>query len=379
MRIAFVTPEHPACGPSHGVGTYVDALTRALAKAGHEVLVVVGDDHGWHAFKPGEKPRTFSTKYIRPLMRPWRAWPAARAELLSFHPDVVEHSSWGGLGACDKPKRPGGFNDETGSWLRAVRLSTPVIAIKPEDFLRGLLRHVHHRAELRTVRQSDLVIADSQAMADLGMTCYQRAADVVIHHGWDPPAILAPVAGGNEVLFVGRLEHRKGIDTLLSAWVSVRAIVPAAQLHLVGADRQGYGARQLKIFGADGVTVHGRLEQSALDTVRARCRIQVIPSRFESFGMVALEAWAGGQAVVASRCGGLAEVVDDSGVQIAVDDVQGLGMALAGLLTDREKCRNLAELGAKRLPRFAVGTWADATIAAYGQALAKRAASIRSP
>jgi glycosyltransferase involved in cell wall biosynthesis len=361
MRIAFVTPEHPACGPSHGVGTYVDALTRALASAGHTVLVVVGDDHGWHAFAPGESPRTLSPRAARPLLRPWTNLSPAWAELRRFAPEVVEHSSWGGLGARD-----------LGPWLRAVRLSTPVIAIRPEDALRGLLRHVHHHAELRTVRQSHLVIADSHAMAELGARCYGRPADTVIHHGWDPPAILPPVMGGADVLYVGRLEHRKGIDTLLAAWATVRGIIPAAVLHLVGADRHAYGAEQVKRFGGDGVRVHGRLEPAALAAVRATCRIQVIPSRFESFGMVALEAWAGGQAVVASRCGGLGELVDDAGVLVAVEDAHGLAMALAGLLSDETRCRDLAERGARRLARFAVPGWAAATIAAYEKALASR-------
>ncbi len=365
LRIALVTPEHPECGPSFGVGAYVSALAGVLADAGHEVLLPVAGAGGWWTVAPGQAPRRWHDPGPAAL-RPALAAPWLRARLAAFVPDLVEYANWGGLGACDH-----------GPWRRVVRLSTPVLEIPPADVLRAALRPLHHLWELRTVRRAHLLIANSAAMAATSVECYGREPHAVIPHAWCG-AVLPPVMDGDEVLFVGRLEARKGVDVLLAAWQRIAAARPdrtGLRLHLVGPDAAGFGARALARWPTATVTVHGRLIGAELALLRRRCRIQVVPSLFESFGLVALEAWAGGQAVVASAAGGLAEVVGDAGLQVPPGDADALADALGTLLDHPARGAVLLARGQRLLrARYTPTAWRDATLAAYAAARARPAA-----
>ncbi|MBA2479851.1 MAG: glycosyltransferase family 4 protein [Planctomycetes bacterium] len=356
MRVALVTPEFPGCGPSYGVGQYGSALARGLAERGAEVLVLTADGGGGHAIAPGEPPRRDATWSCPAVLTPLRAAPWLTSSLERWQPEVVEFANWGGLGAWVR-----------GPWTTVVRLSTSVHAIRPGSPLRRAAQQLHFASEARTVAKARRLIAHSGAMAVLGQRLYRRRTDYVIPLPWSGQRLVADVLS-DDVLFVGRLEHRKGIDVLLAAWRLVRRQDRRAQLHLVGADHDGFGARALSIWGSDGVVVHGRLEEPDLMALRARCRIQVVPSRYESFGLTALEAWGAGLAVVASDTGGLSEVVDDAGLLVPPGDARALSTAILRLLADRRLCAKLAEQGVERLPLHTVQRCAELTLAAYASA-----------
>lgn len=355
MRVALVTPEWPGCGSSHGVGAYVAVLARALRGAGCTVLTLVVDDSGrWLIDEAGV--RRAGAQGGPAALRPLLAHGWLRSELASFAPEVVECSNWGGLG--------GGL---AGPWRRAVRLSTPVSAIAPPDLWRRLARGLHRHAEQATVGQAHLVIADSAAMAALCHTAYGRGADAVIPHAWDGPQ-QEPDPGARDVLFVGRLEPRKGIATLLQAWARIRQAHPQRVLHLVGADQHGHGAACLAEHGGGGVVVHGPVAENALAGIRRLCLVQAVPSRFESFGMVVLEAWAAGLAVVATAGGALAEVVGTGGTVVPVGDAPALAAALHANLSDAGLRADAVAQGRKLLAgRFSPRQLAAQTLAAYGR------------
>lgn len=361
MRIAFVTPEFPDCGPSFGIGRYVRQLARDLHGLGIEVLVIACTDVGCFVIE-GNSPPRLARSSMRAVIRPPMLARWLTAELNRWKPDVVEFSNWGGLGAF-----------VAGPWLQSVRLSTPISKIRPRTAMQMLTRLLYRAWEHRTVESADIIIANSMAMSVLCSSIYGKSAHRVIPHGWDGP-VRPPVTTGQGVLFVGRLEHRKGVDLLLAAWALVARRFPEAVLHLVGPDNGGFGHRTLAKFGARGVTVHGMVgNERDLDRIRRGCRIQVIPSRYESFGLVALEAWAGGQAVIASNVGGLAEVVDQAGALIE-PGVRPLTESLMRLIQEDALCRALALAGSHRLAsRFSAKESARKTVDAYHDALARRA------
>ncbi len=355
MRIALVTPEWPGCGSSYGVGTYVAVLARSLRSQGCQVRILVVNGAGRWRIDDGQPCRLGAQAgpaVLRPRLA--RAW--IRRELQAFAPEVVEYPNWGGLG--------GGLS---GIWRRAIRLSTPVSSIASPDLWRRIARSLHHQAELASVRQADVVIADSVAMAGLSRQCYGRDAHAVIPHAWDGPRS-RPADDARDVLFVGRLEPRKGVDVLLQAWQQVHPRHPASTLHLVGADRHGFGAACLGRFGSGGVVAHGRIDDAALAALRQRCAIQAVPSRFESFGMVVLEAWASGLAVVAASGGALTEVVGDAGSLVAVDDAPAFANALLAMLGDAGLRARTVALGTGRLDGlFSPVALARASLAAYAR------------
>lgn len=356
MRIALITPEYPGCGPSFGVGAYVARLAKVLSAGGDAVCVAVVAEHGWwlgHA----DQVHAVAAPRVPAVARAWWARRWLTGVLDELAPDVVEVSNWGGLGTF-LPHR----------WPLVARLSTPIASQRPRDRLRRHTQAIHHRWERATVRRADVVIADSRAIANATAPLYRRMADVVIPHAWT--GTIADVASsdsgsGSDVLFVGRLEHRKGIDVLLRAWPAVHRHHPQATLHLVGADHQDL-AHRLGMTGQLGIVWHGVLADHALASLRQRCAVQVVPSRSESFGLVVLEAWAAGLAVVASDCPGLAETVADAGLLSRTGDPGELTEALGCLLADPTHRQALADAGRRRLTAWASpATWANATRDAY--------------
>ena len=349
LRIALVTPEYPGCGISHGIGRYVQDLARALVNAGHSVSVFAATEHGIFEPladppKPGRGPRVGSLLIRSLVIAPW-----LRKCLRAFRPDVVELSNWGGLHLAVGGDSP-----------VVVRLSTS--AIDAGGSRRDPVRLARWALELATVQRARLVIADSAAMAERGRKLYHRSPDAVIHHGWIGGRRRPAPTAQPEALFVGRLEPRKGIDVLLDAWPAVLKRIPNARLHVVGA---GSLDRALP----PNVEIHGWLSDGQLLSLRQRCRVQVVPSRFESFGLVVLEAWAQGMAVVASDAGGLAEVVEKAGILVRAGSLEELATALAEAL-DADRAIELAERGAERLDLFSESAWVRASVSAYRRAIA---------
>ena len=119
------------------------------------------------------------------------------------------------------------------------------------------------------------------------------------------------------LLYVGRLEPLKGIDILLKA-ASIMEHSESIKVLIVGGDnyqdeemhRLKTLAHELNIF--DKVTFVGRVEQDALPQYYNAADVCIVPSFYESFGLVALESMACGTPVVASRVGGLATLVKNN-------------------------------------------------------------------
>lgn len=349
MRIALVTPELPGCGPAFGVGRYVADLAAGLAGVGHAVRVIAATDTGCFRVEPGASPVRVAPAIPHLLVRPLLGRAFIDGELADFSPDVVDLPNWGGLGACLRSRVP-----------TLARLVTS--AADPSHGRWGLRTPLRLATEAATVHRASLVVADSQGMAATGLRLYRRRADAVTYLAHTGPIRPLEPRSRPEVLFVGRLEPRKGVDVLLSAWPAVLARIPAARLHLVGKDLGGYSARAA---ATAGVVVHGRLGDQALDDLRRTCLVQAIPSRFESFGLVALEAWADGLAVVGSRTGGLTEVVGDAGRLVPPDDPAALAAGLTEML-DPPVAAAWAVRGRERLlAAFLPGPWIAATVAQY--------------
>ena len=359
LRIMLVTPELPGCGPSFGVGAYVEVLARGLQEAGHHVLVCACTERGRFSQWPGHPPVQQDYRWAPPVLRPWLDARWLRTQGHWFGAEIVEVSNWGGLGAFLQ-----------GPWRTVTRISTPVGLIKPKHTLARLTRWFHRRWEARTIQQAGRLLTHSQAMAALMPGLYGRNADAVI-----PLACTVtettPVAGAKDVLFVGRMEQRKGIDVLLAAWREVHQHGSNTVLHLVGSLSPQWTSQQLLAAGGDGVRFHDYLDDHQLANLRRSCAIQVVPSRFETFGLVVPEAWAGGQAVIVSDQGALPETLGDAGVVAAGPTAATLAAALQMLLGDAGLRDRLAALGRERLRSWcSLPACVSATLAAYRQALA---------
>jgi len=169
-------------------------------------------------------------------------------------------------------------------------------------------------------------------------------------HGMDDWTLTHPLpdhpqgTDATRLLFVGRLESRKGIDTLLAAAPSLLEKYPAAVIDIVGDDtilrpdgttyKAEFLAQPLSEDVRRRVRFHGRVEEKELLDFYRDCDIFVAPSRYESFGLVFLEAMVFGKPVVACAAGGAVEVVSDgeTGILIPPEDSVALLKSLDRLV-----------------------------------------------
>jgi len=189
----------------------------------------------------------------------------------------------------------------------------------------------------------------------------------VVPNGFDPRALeLAsnpPVPPRAFVLCVARLRAYKGIDVLLMAWKDCCGDFPGVDLVLCGAAKDDAYPRLAGLLGLSSrVRFTGRLERGDVWALMKSCRLLVLPSRYESFGMAAIEAMACGKPVIATSCGGPEDFIQNgvSGLLVSPKDAAALASALRRLLSD-EGLRG--RLGRNALAAAASYRWDDAAAA----------------
>jgi glycosyltransferase involved in cell wall biosynthesis len=206
----------------------------------------------------------------------------------------------------------------------------------------------------RVLRGARLVIAASNDLAQRARAL--GAVNVrVIPSGVDLPAQVGAEADPAEVLYAGRLSPEKGVLELLEA---------AQGLNLVVA---GDGPLRDRVPTARGFVQHDELQQ-----LYARAAVVACPSRREGFGVACLEAMAHGRPVVATRVGGLLDLVVDgeTGIVVPPRDPTALRSALERLLADADLRRRLGTAGRDRArSHFSWEKVTDATLAAYAEAV----------
>ncbi|MFI8348245.1 glycogen synthase [Streptomyces sp. NPDC085596] len=226
-------------------------------------------------------------------------------------------------------------------------------------------------AERTAIESADAVIAVSGAMRDDILACYP-ALDAdrvhVVHNGIDT-RLYRPDPGTDAlrrhgidperpyVLFVGRITRQKGVPQLLRA---VRGIDPDTQVVLcAGApdtpeiDREFRDRYQeLSAVRAGVFWIPQMLPRAEVVQLLTHAAVFVCPSVYEPLGIVNLEAMACGTPVVASRVGGIPEVVEDGRTGLLVDadgDFEGnLARALDTVLADPAAARRMGEAGRAR-------------------------------
>lgn len=191
--------------------------------------------------------------------------------------------------------------------------------------------------------RADLVICNSEHMkrATLSVAPFGVRRIVVIPNGVeDADSSLEPPPHSHtesQILYLGRLVWKKGVDTLLAAMPAVQRTVPTVELVIAGDGPERSHLEGLAgSLGVAGITkfvgwVSGDVKECTLRKVT----IVVVPSRLEPFGIVPLEAMVRGVPVVASRVGGIPEVVRDGvdGLLVEPDQPKDLADAIIRLLT----------------------------------------------
>jgi glycosyltransferase involved in cell wall biosynthesis len=216
----------------------------------------------------------------------------------------------------------------------AMGRSSAFVAVS-DDLRRHMVEKLGVRAERITVVSNGIDLAkfrpDAASSAAVRARHGARADDVVL-------------------ICVGALEPVKAHDVLFEAFAAVRAQAPNVRLWLVGEGylRESLEQRSAALGLADAVRFLGW--QTDVHALIAAADLSVLASRSEGMPLAVIESMACGRAVVATRVGGTAEIIEDgrSGLLVPPDSAARLSSALLGLVRDAELRERLARAGLTR-------------------------------
>ncbi len=368
-----------------GLGRHVHHLATELAASGHDVVVLsrrpTGTDPSTH---PTTDDRSEGVRVIAAAQDPHEfgfgtdmmAWTLAMGHAMTraglslqgWRPDVVHAHDW--LVAHPAVALAEYFDVPLVSTLHATE------AGRHSGWVSGTISRQVHALESWLVGESDALITCSASMRDEITTLFDTGpAEVeVIPNGIDtagwPFAGRTVRAGPAELLYFGRLEYEKGIHDAIAALPRIRRTHPGTTLTVAGEGTQYdwlvAAARRHKVFRA--VNFVGHVDHHGLLRLLHRADAVVLPSHYEPFGIVALEAAAAGAPLVTSTAGGLGEAVIDgvTGLSFAPRDVAGLASAARTLLDDPTAAQRRAAAARDRLTsEFAWRTVAERTSGVY--------------
>ena len=373
LRVCFVSREVGGVRGG-GIGTYVAEAGRALTAAGHEVWLVTEDPGldaaqraaldalpGFHrvlCIAPASTPRWFhaNAQYGHAV----RVHEALAGCGVTF--DYIEFADYHAEGLI--ALREQRLFRRFGTTVMAVNLHTPSYECyrwNEQLHLAGEYQWETFALEEQAIRDAPFLHAPSAAMRDavcgrLGLATtgvavvpYPMAAAAA------EPLHLPERAEQLQFLFLGRIEPRKGVIELLQAF----ARMPQLRLRLAGADTpfspMGQSLRAwLERRAPANVTFLGALAPAALQAELRRAHVCILPSRFENWPNACLEAMLAGRAVVGSRHGGMADMIEPqvSGLLVDGRDPADIVRVLAHELLPR--WRELPALGAAARARATV-------------------------
>jgi starch synthase len=381
--VGLLTREYPP-DVYGGAGVHVEFLARELA------ALVDLDVHCW-----GEASGADAAGVLR--HRPWSALDGANDALRTFSVDLAMAAALAGRELVHSHTWYANLGGHLAKLLHGVphvmtaHSLEPLRPWKAEQLGGGYA--LSSWAERTAIESADAVVAVSGAMREDILACYpalEKDRVHVVHNGIDTrlyrpdPATDALDRIGLDrsrpyVLFVGRITRQKGVPHLLRA---VRDIDPAAQVVLcAGApdtpeiDREFRELYQeLSRVRAGVHWVPQMLPRPEVIQLLTHAAVFVCPSVYEPLGIVNLEAMACGTPVVASRTGGIPEVVADgeTGVLVDVDDdfEAGLTRALDSVIGDPATARRMGGAGRERaVDEFGWDAVARRTVRLYEEVL----------
>jgi glycogen(starch) synthase len=384
MRVAMVSWEYPPLVVG-GLAAHVHGLATAMARAGHDVVVLTRA----HPYAPDDAELEGVRVLRAHVDLPWVPSDNPLAQVISGNHQLAQ------LGASVLPWQADVVHahDWLGAWagdtLREA-YKTPFVATvhatelgRHQGHLTSSTSEAINAAEWWLTYQAQRVICCSGFMVEEVVRSFQLPRDkiVMVPNGVDPSRFAAPGvprAGSDAPLLVswGRLEYEKGFQTLIGAVARLLGRRPNLRCAIVGRgtyseDLRGV-ARGLGV--GDAVQFAGFVSDDELVRLLNEATCAVIPSLYEPFGIVALEAVSAGAPLIAAESGGLREVLTgtDAGLLFPPGNADALAAAVDRMLTEPGLAEKCQAAGAELVrTRYSWDAIAASTIEVYEQAGAR--------
>jgi glycogen synthase len=398
-RVLILSWEYPPLIEG-GLARHVRKLSEGLVDRGVEVHVLT---RGGEESPSEEVVSGVSVHRVREPTRPadlneFVAWVermnsdmlAAGVELgdrLSF--DVVHGHDWLVANACDHLAKRAGAPLVTTIHATEHGRHQGWVDKHPQSYIHGVERWITNR--------SDRVIACSTFMREQIVDIFGVEEDAVevIPNGIDPEDLQPQDAGElrrlrrefaapeeSLVLLVGRLVYEKGFQVALEALPEIIERLPNTRFVVAGSGTHEHELRrQAKELGLmPHGTFVGWIGDDVLHSLYRIADVCVVPSIYEPFGLVALEAMASSCPCIVADTGGLREVVphDEVGLRFRARDPESLAEMTVRVLDDAKLCRRLVADAFEHLRRFDWGDVAERTAAVYAEIERAAAATPRS-
>jgi len=398
VKVAFLSREYPPDTAWGGVATVYYSLAYGLVERGHEVHVIcqaVGKprdlvDDGVFIHRVGTNPKRYSA--MARINYSVHAWLKLRKVIKEREIEIVEASRWGAEALLYS------LIKRTPLVVRVGISASDILRTKTYSGIKELLAlKILSRLDDFSAKRADRVVAISkdpytQAIEKLHID--PEKVDIV-HHAIDTNKYRFVESDTREklgisgdaplVLFVGRLEARKGVHILCQAIPEIIRSIPMSKFVLVGQDTntapdggsvKRYITEEAKTGGfIDKLVFIDFLSADELIPLYSACDLFVLPSLQESFGLVIVEAMACGKPVVATSTGVVPELALDgeSGIMVPPGDAREFTEAMIKLLSLKDEDKRLIARRNRQLieTRFSISAWADKMIEVYEKALRK--------
>ena len=387
MKLLHVVASYLPAVRYGGTIVSVHGLCKALAARGHDVHVFTTSvdgprdsavPHGEPVNVDGVSVWYFQSRVLRRLYRSPALGEALSAQAGGF--DLIHTHAvflwplWAAAAAARRAHVPYVMSPRGMLELGLVKAKNPLLkrlwiaTIEKNNLERAAAIHVTSRRESDELAKFGFALPPVHEVPN-GVDLPAGAAP-----GAASPAIATIVTRGPFLLFLGRLNWKKGLDRLIAALPHA----PGVRLVLAGDDENGYQrvlATEAAGLGVtDRITFAGGVFGSDKAALIAAADAVVLPSYSENFGNVVLEAMAAGRAVIVTPEVGLATVVERSGAGLVTDGAPGaLAAALVKMTTDATLRRDMGERGRSAAAEFTWPAVAGQMDALYQSVLGKRA------
>lgn len=387
-RVLIVTWEYPPLIEG-GLARHVRKLSEALVRLGIEVHVLTrgGDQETVeetaggveiHRIVEPERP-TDLAEFVTWVERMNADMLALGVELGDrFEFDLVHGHDWLVAGACDHLARR--YDCPLVTTIHATEYGRHQgwVDKHPQSHIHGVEKWITNRSD-RVITCSDFMREQVEDIFSV-----EGGKVTVIPNGIDPndlpgedPAELARLRSHfaapeeNLVLLIGRLVYEKGFQLALEAMPKVIDAVPDTRFLVAGSGTHEAELHQLAedLGLMDHGTFLGWIGDDVLHSLYRIADLTVVPSIYEPFGLVALEAMASECPVIAADTGGLREVVpvEGAGLRFRPKDPEHLAEAAIQVLSSDDLCSRMVAEGLEHIRRFDWDDVADRTLKLYAE------------